>query len=68
MEDRAEIPEEARRPLWYRLAGALEPARPVFAWLVERGFVVRAVALVLIAALASAPLVVAARRRRSSGS
>lgn len=69
MEDGDGMPGEPRRPLWYRLAGTLEPGRPVFAWLVEREAVVRVALLVLVAVLVSAPLVSAAvRRRRSSGS
>lgn len=28
-------PDTSPRPLWYRLAGRLEPLRPYFAWAVE---------------------------------
>ncbi len=53
-------PEDAPRPLWYRVAGALEPLRPLFTWAVAHNRQIKRYALPFAAATTLAIIV---RRR-----
>ena len=53
-------PEDAPRPLWYRVAGVLEPLRPLFTWAVAHKRQIERYALPLAGATT---LAIVVRRR-----